>query len=256
MPGRVDDRESRGQKAAGRHPQAPGRTLTQQPKEDLVLRPKLDWRAAATGGALCFAYVCAAAVPVAAPADTAQGTPTAAASQVDVSGRRMNVPMGKRAVVRGRIQPAGSTVALQIRRSGRWITLDRDRTDARGAYMLRDRVKRPLSAHARVTVSDGPAGSRRVGRLNVYRSALASWYGPGLYGGQLSCGGTLDAGDLGVAHKSLPCGTKVTLRHHGRAIRVPVIDRGPYAGAREYDLTEATARRLRFRGHGSIQSTK
>jgi rare lipoprotein A len=220
------------------------------------LRPKLDWRVALSGGALCLAYACAAAVPTAAPADDTNGTPTATASKVDVSDRRMNVRMGRRAVVRGRIQPVGSTVALQIRRGDRWVTLDRDRTDARGAYMLRDRQRRPLSARARVRVTSGPGGGRRIGRLNVYRSAYASWYGPGLYGGQLSCGGTLDAGDLGVAHKSLPCGTKVTLRHHGRVVRVPVIDRGPYVGGREYDLTEATARRLKFKGHGAIQSTK
>jgi rare lipoprotein A len=92
--------------------------------------------------------------------------------------------------------------------------------------------------------------------LNVYRHALASWYGPGLYGGHLSCGGALSASKLGVAHKSLPCGTKVTLRHHGHVLRVPVIDRGPYSGAREYDLTEATARRLGFKGYGSILSTR
>jgi rare lipoprotein A len=35
-----------------------------------------------------------------------------------------------------------------------------------------------------------------------------------------------------------------------------VIDRGPYVGAREYDLTAATARRLRFNGHGPIQVTR
>jgi rare lipoprotein A len=95
----------------------------------------------------------------------------------------MNVQTGRHAVVRGVIQPAGSTVALQIRRGNRWVTLDRDRTDARGAYVLRDRQRSPLSARARVKVSQGPAGSRRVGRLNVYRSSYASWYGPGLYGG-------------------------------------------------------------------------
>jgi rare lipoprotein A len=220
------------------------------------LRPKLDWRAALSGGALCLAYACAAAVPSAAPAENPQGTPTATASKVAVSDRRMNVRMGRRAVVRGRIEPAGSTVALQIRRGRRWVTLDRDRTGALGAYLLRDRVHRPLSARARAKVISGPAGGRRIGRLNVYRSAYASWYGPGLYGGHLSCGGTLDAGDLGVAHKTLPCGTKVTLRHRGRVVRVPVIDRGPYVGGREYDLTEATAQRLKFKGHGEIQSTK
>jgi rare lipoprotein A (peptidoglycan hydrolase) len=205
-----------------------------------------------------LAYACAAAVPAAAPAQETQGTtpPTATASKVAVSDRRMNVRTGRRAVVRGSIQPAGSTVALQIRGKRGWKTLDRARTGATGAYVLRDRVKRPLSARARVKVVSGPAGERRIGRLNVYRSAYASWYGPGLYGGSLSCGGTLDAGDLGVAHKTLPCGSKVTLRHDGRMIRVRVIDRGPYVGGREYDLTEATAQRLGFEGHGAIQSTR
>ena len=95
-----------------------------------------------------------------------------------------------------------------------------------------------------------------LGRLNVYRQALASWYGPGLFGNHLGCGGTLQTGSLGVANKSLPCGTKVTLRHRGRVLRVRVIDRGPYVGAREYDLTAATARKLGFSGHGPIQVTK
>jgi peptidoglycan lytic transglycosylase len=93
---------------------------------------------------------------------------------------------------------------------------------------------------------------RRVGRLNVFRRAQASWYGPGLYGGHLGCGGTLTPGTLGVANKSLPCGAKVTLRHNGRILRVPVVDRGPYSGAREFDLTAATKNRLGFSGAGTI----
>ena len=56
MPSRVGDRL----RAVAGVPQAvPHRRLVgriQQPKEDLVLRPKLDWRAALTGGALCLAY--------------------------------------------------------------------------------------------------------------------------------------------------------------------------------------------------------
>ncbi|MDQ1741339.1 MAG: rare lipoprotein [Pseudonocardiales bacterium] len=220
------------------------------------MRPNLDWRAVLSAGALCFAYVCAAAMPAAAPADSQGTTPTATASKVGVSKRRLNVQAGSRAVVRGVIRPAGSTVALQVRRHGRWVTLDRDRTDAQGRYVLRNRMARPMSARARVRVSHGPAGKHGLGRLNVYRHALASWYGPGLYGGHLSCGGRLSASKLGVAHKSLPCGTRVTLRHHGRVLRVPVIDRGPYSGAREFDLTAATARRLKFKGYGSILSTR
>ena len=232
------------------------------------MRPKLDCRAVLSAGALFIAYTCAAAMPVAsakasspAPpaalaADTPGTTPIATASEVGVSKRHLNVRAGRRAVVRGTIQPAGSTVALQIRRRGHWVTLDRDRSDSQGRYVLRDRMQHPMSVRARVRVSNGPAGKHGLGRLNVYRDALASWYGPGLYGNRLGCGGTLGASQLGVAHKSLPCGTKVTLRHHGRVVRVPVIDRGPYVGAREYDLTAATARRLRFSGHGTILSTR
>jgi rare lipoprotein A len=223
------------------------------------LRPKLDWRAVLSAGALSLAYTCAAAVPDPALGQETQGTtpaPIATTSKVGVSGRRLDVRMGRRAVVRGRIQPAGSTVALQIRRRGRWITLDRDRTDAQGRYVLRDRVRRPMSVRVRVRVSRGPAGVRGLGRLNVYRHALASWYGPGFYGNRTGCGGRLGWSQLGVAHKSLPCGTRVTLRHRGRVVRVPVIDRGPYVGAREYDLTAATARRLKFRGHGPILTTR
>jgi rare lipoprotein A (peptidoglycan hydrolase) len=48
----------------------------------------------------------------------------------------------------------------------------------------------------------------------------------------------------------------VTFRHSGRSVRVPVIDRGPYVGGREFDLTAATANRIGFSGHGSVLVTK
>jgi rare lipoprotein A len=114
-----------------------------------------------------------------------------------------------------------------------------------------------MSAPARVVVRSSSARLHaRVGRLESFRWASASWYGPGLYGNRLGCGGTLTTARLGVANKSLPCGSKVTLRHRGRRVRVPVIDRGPYVAGREYDLTAATARRLHFHGHGAILATR
>jgi rare lipoprotein A len=39
-------------------------------------------------------------------------------------------------------------------------------------------------------------------------------------------------------------------------VRVPVVDRGPFVGGREYDLTAATAQRLGFDGHGTILTTR
>ena len=90
--------------------------------------------------------------------------------------------------------------------------------------------------------------------LTSYRLAGASYYGPGLYGNGVACGGTLEPGTLGVANKTLPCGTKVKLRYHGRSITVPVIDRGPYVAGREYDLTEATKDALGFPGVGYVMS--
>jgi rare lipoprotein A len=108
----------------------------------------------------------------------------------------------------------------------------------------------------RVAATRQAEGTREmVGRLNVYRRAFVSWYGPGLFGGSLGCGGTLTPGTLGVAHKTLPCGTRVTLRRGNRVVRVRVVDRGPYVGGREFDLTAATRARLGFGGVGSVLVT-
>ena len=202
------------------------------------------------------------AVPASAQ-DRDQGTTTspqtARISKVGVAKRRLNVRAGRKAVVAGTVLPraAGRIAYLQIRTGRRWHTIDRDRTGARGRYALRERRRTPMSARVRLLVrGHGVRAKRRIGRMNVYRVALASWYGPGFYGRRTGCGGTLGYSQMGVAHKTLPCGAKVTLRHNGRRVRVPVIDRGPYVGAREYDLTAATARKLRFRGHGGILTTR
>jgi rare lipoprotein A (RlpA)-like double-psi beta-barrel protein len=75
---------------------------------------------------------------------------------------------------------------------------------------------------------------------------VASWYGPGFYENRLPCWPWLKANGLpiqflpdtwGVAHKSLPCGTMVTLTHGTRTVTVPVVDRGPYIAGREFDLS-------------------
>jgi len=74
----------------------------------------------------------------------------------------------------------------------------------------------------------------------------ASWYGPGLYGNGVACGGTLRPGTVGVAHKTLPCGSKVLVGYRGRYLMTKVIDRGPYIAGRALDLTYAGAEALNF----------
>ncbi|HEY2161780.1 MAG TPA: RlpA-like double-psi beta-barrel domain-containing protein [Solirubrobacteraceae bacterium] len=72
------------------------------------------------------------------------------------------------------------------------------------------------------------------------------------YGLPIACGGVLHVPQLGVANKTLPCGTEILFEYGGRAIKVPVIDRGPYIAGREWDLTGATAEALHFPGLGPI----
>jgi rare lipoprotein A (peptidoglycan hydrolase) len=98
-----------------------------------------------------------------------------------------------------------------------------------------------------------------VGSVTVstsgWRLAQASWYGPGFYGHRTACGKTLTTGLLGVAHKTLPCGTLVSFRNpsNGKTITVPVVDRGPYVAGREWDLTAATCGAIGHCYTGSVQ---
>lgn len=73
------------------------------------------------------------------------------------------------------------------------------------------------------------------------------------YGQPIACGGVEQVPQLGVAHKTLPCGTMVYFRYGGKIIHVPVIDRGPYVPGREWDLTGAAALALGFPGLGPIE---
>ena len=76
--------------------------------------------------------------------------------------------------------------------------------------------------------------------LNPWRwDGNVSWYGPEFYGKRTACGYAMTQQLLGVAHRSLPCGTLITFRNpaNGRTLTVPVVDRGPYVSSRQWDLT-------------------
>jgi rare lipoprotein A len=165
---------------------------------------------------------------------------------------------GNGIAVRGKVRPGGRH-RLKVVFRGADSGVVRAVTRANGTFALRwvpartgNYAVRAYGVHDRRT-----RGSRSVRRrLTAYRYAGASYYGPGLYGNGVACGGTLLPGTMGVANKTLPCGTKVKLRYHGRTVTVPVIDRGPYVAGRDYDLTEAVKERLGFPGVGTLLASR
>jgi rare lipoprotein A (peptidoglycan hydrolase) len=80
------------------------------------------------------------------------------------------------------------------------------------------------------------------------KNVETSSYGPGLYGNKTADGTVLTPNTRGVAHKTLPLGTQVRITdpRTGRSVTAPVIDRGPYHGNREYDLTTGTTQQLGY----------
>ena len=81
-----------------------------------------------------------------------------------------------------------------------------------------------------------------------------SWYGPGFYGKRTACGVAFTQDVIGVAHRTLPCGTKVTFKNpaNGRVVTAPVIDRGPYVSGRQWDLSGGLCTALGHCYTGSI----
>lgn len=87
----------------------------------------------------------------------------------------------------------------------------------------------------------------------TWRSARASWYGPGFYGNTMAGGGRLTRTSMVVAHRTLPFGTRVLITYRGKSAIAEVRDRGPYIRSRQFDLGPGTAKRLGFRGVGTIR---
>jgi rare lipoprotein A len=104
--------------------------------------------------------------------------------------------------------------------------------------------------------STAASSSAQVGQgvaFSPMRSAGATWYGPGFYGSHTACGQVLRPGTIGVAHRTLPCGTAVKLFYRGRFVVARVIDRGPYTPGNAFDLTNGTRQALRFEGSARIR---
>jgi rare lipoprotein A len=191
------------------------------------------------------------AAPGTPPAATASAVASAAGSNgvtlVGRSGAIVRRTQRFRGTVAG---GAGKTVVVQVLSpAGAWSTVATATTAADGSFVARWRAVHIGRYQARALVlgrggAASAAGTPPVITVTVHHRARATWYGPGFYGKQTACGVELTHSTLGVAHRSLPCGTQVSIYYKGKTLVVPVIDRGPFANGADWDLTQATAQAL------------
>ena len=134
-----------------------------------------------------------------------------------------------------------------------WLAdaLTSGRTGRRGGFRLHFR---PTAGGRRLRMqfagdNHNASTARPAGSVSVLTPTVASWYDDS---GNTACG--FHAG-LGVANRTLPCGTKVVLQYGGRTVTAVVDDRGPYVGGRDWDLNQSTAAALGFAGVGTVYSS-
>ncbi len=149
----------------------------------------------------------------------------------------------------------GATVLIQtpVPGTSTWTTLAQATVDHHGAFLASWRTNVTGHIAVRAIIADASAASRgraaapevsQTGELAVYTPAVATYFGPGFYGQQTACGETMTPQLVGVANRTLPCGSEVEVNFAGRTLVVPVVDRGPYANGADWDLTAATAAAL------------
>jgi len=81
-------------------------------------------------------------------------------------------------------------------------------------------------------------------------TTVASWYGPGFHGRKTASGERYDQNKMTAANRTLPFGTKLTVKNlkNGRSCDVVINDRGPYVRGRDIDLSREAARRIGMSG--------
>ena len=144
---------------------------------------------------------------------------------------------------------AGRTVRLQSHSGRGWSTVAQDQTGRRGRFDLRYHPGSATGRRLRVRFGGDAANGAATGRagsVSVFYQDVASWYNDA---GDTACG--YHAG-LGVANRTLPCGTRVTFHYGSRTVTAVVDDRGPYVGGRDWDLNQNTAAALGFAGVGTV----
>jgi rare lipoprotein A len=156
--------------------------------------------------------------------------------------------LGRPTTIRGRlgVRDRNCPVVLEYfdARHG-WMVAATGRTDSAGAFVV---VLRPRHIgrfmFRAATARPASAGATTPTPIEIYRRVVATIFGAGDYGSRTACGQALTPALLGVAHRTLPCGTLVDITYGSLRITVPVVDRGPFVGGVSYDLTTATAAAL------------
>ena len=101
-----------------------------------------------------------------------------------------------------------------------------------------------LASAGGATAPAGGSTTPAAAAHKVRPTGIATWFGPGFFGKKTACGQTLTPGVVGVANRTLPCGTLVKVSYHGHTLTVPVLDRGPYGHIANWDLTAGAAHAL------------
>ncbi len=156
---------------------------------------------------------------------------------------------GRTSVVTGHTDAGDVDVTISAKvGKGEWTQIGTADADAGGDFTFSWKPARSGTYAFRITPAGSAVASADTaqGSIRVYRNQKATWYGPESYGTRTACGQIITKRTLGVAHKTLPCGTKVEffLRRTGKKIVLPVIDRGPFANNAVWDLTLTAMKRL------------
>ncbi len=155
--------------------------------------------------------------------------------------------------VSGSVSPAYAGDTVEIERWGAktgwtWVPTAAGQVQSDGSFTVvwvTNHIGR-FAVRAVVQQAGGASASAGLPAITVtiYRPSMATLYGPGFYGRRTACGTILRKDTIGVANRTLPCGTPVAIYYQGQTLIVPVIDRGPYANGADWDLTMATGKLL------------
>lgn len=128
------------------------------------------------------------------------------------------------------------------------------------SYLDRTMIKTILSTISLILLTASSASAQ-----------LASWYGNEYAGNPVACASQLrrsrnpdirrlavfNPNQLTAAHRTLPCGTRVTVTNNrtGESVRVTITDRGPFVRGRVIDLSREAFRRIAPLSQGVVEVT-